>query len=88
MTDETKPILVDASTTPAAVLTIGRYALTAIGTMLLVNNGLIDNAGLQNLVGGILAVVPALYGMLLTRRDIHKQQAMESKLPDSVAHRK
>ena len=86
MADEvTPPIVVPASAVPATTLALIRYALTTLGGALLVKNGIISNAELQDIIGVLLVVVPTAYGMWLTRRNNTKQKAMAGRLPDSFA---
>jgi hypothetical protein len=86
--DDVAPVIVANNHTYVVVTTLLRYALTAGGTILLVNNNITDSAGLQNLVGAILAIVPGLLGAYFSNRSLAKQQKMADALPDSIAHRR
>lgn len=86
MADEvTPPIVVPASPIPETTVALIRYALTAFGGALLVKRGIISNSELQDIVGVLLVVISAGYGMWLTRRNNAKQKAMAVHLPDEIA---
>jgi hypothetical protein len=86
MADEvTPPIVVPASAIPDTTLALIRYALTTLGGALLVKRGLISDAALQDVIGALLVILPAIYGAWLTHRNNAKQKTMATRLPDTIA---
>lgn len=77
-------IVVNGSPVPAGIATIFRYALTAIGG-LLVSKGYFAADQVNDIVGFALVILPAVYGLYKTLT--HKKEAvqMANMLPDSVA---
>lgn len=78
------PITVPASPLSPLMLTLLRYALTALGTVM-VSRGLIDQGSADALAGAALIAIPTLWGMILTRRDQAQKARMAERLPDGVA---
>jgi hypothetical protein len=78
-------ITVPATSTNAAVLTLARYLLTALGSLLLVDNGIMSNDTLQDVIGAVMVIAPAIQGVVLSIRDSRKQRQMAEALPDRLA---
>ncbi len=79
-----QPVIVPASSIPESSMTLLRYALTALGGVL-VSRGYLNDQTLNDVVGGLLLILPVVWGILRTKRSIAKQQTMAEQLPDSAA---
>lgn len=83
MTESTQ-VIVPASPVPEQALTLLRYVLVTIGGVF-VSKGWLNDADLNTLVGGLLIVLPTLWGIIRTYRNNAAQKAMARQLPDAVA---
>lgn len=73
------------------ILTAVRYVLIALGTALLVNKGILDDATLQSAVGAILTLATVVWGIFSTTKDKEKAKAAETVLkaaPSPVSEEK
>lgn len=78
------PVAVAASPLPAELATAVRYLMVAMGGVF-VSKGWLSDVELNAIVGALLIVGPAIYGVILSRRNQAKQVTMANMLPDSVA---
>lgn len=78
------PIIVRENPYPAGVSTVIRYALTALGAFL-VSRGIFSQDMINDVIGAVLVILPAAYG--LYRTVILKKEAvvMAAALPNDVA---
>lgn len=81
----TPPIEVPASNLPTIAVTLLRYALTALGGLLISKKILPVGADLNNFVSIGLMVISTGYGLYLSWRNNKQKQVMANKLPDKVA---
>lgn len=78
-------IVVDPNTIPSSISTLLRYALTALGTLMLTNNILPVGTDVETFVGIVLMVVSTGYGIYKTITNKRKLVVTANAAPDSVA---
>lgn len=77
------PIMV-GSTTTSTILAVVRYLMVALGGVL-VAKGYLTDEQLNDIVGGLLVLIPAMWGAYLTWRNNNQKKQMARALPDSIA---
>ncbi len=80
----TDPIVVRESAIPAGINTIIRYGLTALGG-LLVSRGWFSEDALNDIIGALLVILPAAYGLYRTITNKKEAVIMATALPNDVA---
>lgn len=80
-----KPIIVPNSALPPMAATAIQYVVTALGGVLITKGFLPADSDINMLVGVVLMLASAGYGIYKTRRNVAKQQTMEPYVPDQVA---
>lgn len=78
------PVIVPASAVPEQSLTLLRYALVTLGGVF-VSQGYLSDSDLNAIVGVLLIILPAVYGIVKTKRNQAVQVTLADNLPDSVA---
>lgn len=84
MNDQSAPVIVEGSSLSPIVLTLLRYALTTLGGVM-VSKGWLSDSQANELVGGLLIVVPTIVGIVMARRNNIQKRAMAEQLPDTFA---
>lgn len=77
-------IIVNGNSTSPVIATILRYVLMA-GAGFFVSKGYLNDGDAETIVGGIVAVLVALYGAYITYRNNEQKKVLASVVPDSVA---
>ena len=67
----------------SAILTILRYVLTAIGTYVL-SKGWADAATIESIIGGLLMIVPAIFGFFVNVKKTAKVEAAKVVLEQAA----
>ena len=78
------PIVVHESPLPSSAATLLRYVLTAIGG-LLVSRGYFDEALLNDVIGAVLIIAPAAYGVYRTVFNKRQLVIAATAAPNAVA---
>ncbi len=80
----TDPIIVNESPLPQSAFTLLRYALTAIGG-LLVSQGYFDEEVLNNVIGALLIIIPTAAGVYRTVFNKKQLVIAAAAAPNDVA---
>ena len=79
------PVVVPESAIPDVALTLLRYVLTALGSTLLVERGIMADGDLQTLVGAVLALAPLTWAAIRTKQQHTVKVTLADQLSDDRA---